>query len=74
VHNSCQVKSKVLDKLFQGEYKQYMAGRPKKEQTEILYVRVPRKIDKRLRDDAKREGRELSGQIRIILERYYEQA
>jgi hypothetical protein len=48
-----------------------MAGRPKKEKTEILYVRVPASMGKKLRDEAYREGRELSGKIRLILESHY---
>jgi len=50
-----------------------MAGRPKKEKTAILYARVPEKLGRRLRADAKREGREVSGTVRIIIEKYYEQ-
>jgi len=49
-----------------------MAGRPNKEKTAVLYVRVPEKLGKKLRDDAFREGRELSGKIRLILESHYE--
>jgi hypothetical protein len=48
-----------------------MAGRPKKEKTEILYVRVPERLGKRLRNDALLEGRELSGKIRLIIEAHY---
>lgn len=48
-----------------------MAGRPKKEKTDILYVRVPAVMSKRLRDEAYKEGRELSGKIRLIIERHY---
>lgn len=49
-----------------------MAGRPKKEKTAIVYVRMPEKLKKRLNDDADREGRELSGKIRLILQSHYE--
>ena len=48
-----------------------MSGRPKKEKTAIVYARIPEKLDKRLRDDAYKEGRELSGKIRLIIESYY---
>jgi hypothetical protein len=48
-----------------------MAGRPKKEKTEILYVRLPERVSKRLRDEAYKEGRELSGKIRLIIESHY---
>jgi hypothetical protein len=48
-----------------------MAGRPKKEKTDVLYVRVSSTVAKLLRADAQRKGRELSGQVRIILEQYY---
>jgi predicted DNA-binding protein len=50
-----------------------MSGRPKKEKTEILYVRVPQSMSKRLRDEAYKEGRELSGKIRLIIEAYYQE-
>jgi predicted DNA-binding protein len=48
-----------------------MAGRPKKEKTAILYARVPERLGKRLRADAKKEGREVSGTVRIIIEKHY---
>ena len=48
-----------------------MSGRPKKEKTEILYVRLPERVAKRLRDDTYKEGRELSGKIRLIIEAHY---
>lgn len=51
-----------------------MAGRPKQEKTKVLYVRVPERLSKRLRDDAYKEGRELSGKIRLIIESHYEKA
>lgn len=50
-----------------------MAGRPKKEETAVVYARIPKKLDKRLRADALKEGRELSGAIRLIIEKHYAQ-
>lgn len=48
-----------------------MAGRPKKEDTAVIYARISKKLDKRLRADALKEGRELSGKIRLIIEKHY---
>jgi predicted DNA-binding protein len=49
-----------------------MSGRPKKEKTKTIYIRLSDNLDKRLRDDAHKEGRELSGMVRLIIESYYE--
>jgi hypothetical protein len=51
-----------------------MAGRPKKEDTAVVYARIPKKLDKRLRADAHKEGREVSGTIRLIIEKHYTEA
>ena len=48
-----------------------MAGRKKKGGTKTIYVRVSKTLNQRLREDAERQGRELSGHIRIILENHY---
>lgn len=48
-----------------------MAGRPKKEKTAVIYARIPDKLNRRLRSDAAKEGREVSGTIRLILEKHY---
>jgi hypothetical protein len=61
----------MLDKKFSEEYKGYMAGRKKKGATKTIYVRVSKTLNQRLREDAERQGRELSGHIRIILENHY---
>jgi hypothetical protein len=47
----------------------HMARKSKK--GKVLYVRVADKLHTTIRKDADREGREIQGQIRFILERYY---
>jgi hypothetical protein len=51
-----------------------MAGRPKKEKTSVIYARIPIRLAKQIRADAERARRELSGQIRLIIENYYGEA
>lgn len=43
-------------------------GRPKKEKTAVLYVRLPETIVKAVREKAKRERREISTTVEMILE------
>jgi len=43
-------------------------GRPSKEGTEVIWVRLPKELADRLRRDAKANGREVSGHIRFVLE------
>ena len=47
-------------------------GRHKKEDTTILYARLPVKLYERVKADAYKQGREISGHIRFVIERYYE--
>ncbi len=46
-------------------------GRPKKENTTGLFVRVPIRLRERLRADAEKDGRHLSWHVRTILEAHY---
>ena len=43
-------------------------GRPKKEQTVVVYARIPEHLAADLREEAYKDGRELSATIRLILE------
>jgi hypothetical protein len=45
-------------------------GRPRKEKTEVVYVRLPETVAKAVREKAKREHRELSVTIGLILEEH----
>ena len=44
--------------------------RPK--QDRVIYVRIPQELDRRLRQDARRQQRSLSAQVRYILLDWYE--
>lgn len=46
-------------------------GRPKKVNTTIIYVRLPATLDRKLRENAKRERRELSTMVTMILEKHF---
>ncbi len=46
-------------------------GRPKKPGTDILYIRLPRELARKLRDEAEREKRDLTATIELILEEHY---
>jgi len=43
-------------------------GRPAKEKTTVMYVRLPDKVEKAVREKAKRERRDLSGTVAMMLE------
>jgi hypothetical protein len=43
-------------------------GRHKKEQTVVVYARIPEQLAADLREEAYKDGRELSATIRLILE------
>lgn len=43
-------------------------GRPKKDQTVVVYARIPEQLATELREEAYKDGRELSATIRLILE------
>jgi hypothetical protein len=48
-------------------------GRPKKDKTAIVYARIPVTLKKTLQKSADKGGRELSGQVRYIIQEYFAQ-
>jgi hypothetical protein len=47
-------------------------GRPRKPQTKVVYARISKELERRLRGESKRERRELSATIGLILEKYFD--
>jgi len=48
-------------------------GRPKLEQTGVLYVRLPIRVIERIRREAKADRRAIAAYLRILIERSTEQ-
>jgi len=46
-------------------------GRPKREETEIFYIRLPLELAKLIREEASREKRDLTATIELIIEEHY---
>jgi hypothetical protein len=47
------------------------SGRPQKENTDILYIRLPKELTQKVRQDAKINKRPLTATIELIIERHY---
>jgi hypothetical protein len=47
------------------------AGRPRKAKTTVVYARIPKELERQLRNESDREHRQLSATIGLILEQYF---
>lgn len=48
-----------------------MGRPPKAEKSEVIYLRAPKTLVARLRDESKKQGREMSNMLERILREYF---
>ena len=46
-------------------------GRPRRDNTEIFYIRLPRELATRIREEAAKEKRDLTATVELIIEEHY---